>query len=63
MTEGRKPLDVWQEENPRIPELSWRAQLSGYVGQFPTQAAADKYVSDIRKYRSRMEILAQQERS
>ena len=62
MTAVRAFLDVWQEENPRIPELPWRAQLSGYVGQYPTKEAAEAYVKTVRKYRARMEILAQQER-
>ena len=55
-------LDIWKEENPKIPELPWRAQMAGYVSQFPTEAAAQKYVDGVRKYRAQEQLRQQQAR-
>lgn len=56
----RQFLDIWKEENPKIPELPWRAQMSGYIAQFPNQEAAQKYVDGVRRYRA-LEAARQQQ--
>ena len=35
--------EIWTEEEPAIPELSWRLQLINYVAQFPTEEKALEY--------------------
>ena len=55
-------LDIWKEENPRIPELPWRAQMADYTAQFPTEEAAQKYVDGVRKYRAQEQLRQQQAR-
>jgi hypothetical protein len=44
----RELFNIWQEQEPKIPELPWRAQLDGYVAQFPNQAAAERYVTAVK---------------
>jgi hypothetical protein len=55
-------LSIWRDPNPRIPELSWRAQLAGHIGQFPSREAAEKYVDTVRKYRAQEALRQQQQR-
>jgi hypothetical protein len=58
----REFLEIWQEEKPKIPELPWRAQLAGHIGQFPSREAAEKYVDNVRKYRAQEALRQQQQR-
>lgn len=45
-------FEVWEEPNPAPHTFPWRAQLSGYVGQFPTEEKAKSYVAAVEKYRA-----------
>lgn len=56
-TMHRKLHEIWEEPEPKIPELPWRAQMRDYVAQFPNQAAAEKYVGSIQSYQNRMKLL------
>jgi hypothetical protein len=62
MSIKRKLFEIWEDENPRIPELPWRVQTENYVCQFPTRAACEKWVKSAQEYRARMALAAQQER-
>jgi hypothetical protein len=42
-------FDTWWEEGVKFP---WKAQLLGYVGNFPTQDAASDYVETVKHFRA-----------
>lgn len=43
---------IWQEGIEGYT-FTWRAQLHGFVGQFPTRASAELYVAAVKHERSR----------
>ena len=54
----RKELwTIWKDEQPRYPELAWRMQCVGYIAQFPSQEAAEKYRDSTKAARARQEAL------
>jgi hypothetical protein len=55
----RELFDIWQEQEPKIPELPWRAQLDGYVAQFPNQAAAERYVTAVKVQQAKWQTINQ----
>jgi hypothetical protein len=46
-------FEIWEESNPAPHTYPWRAQLAGYVGQFLTREAAEKYVNHVKNYREK----------
>jgi hypothetical protein len=52
----KKPelYDIWQEEEPAIPELPWRMQLLNYIAQYPSKEAAEKHKAAIEFERKKM---------
>lgn len=44
-------FDKWEAEG--LATMQWRVQLVGYIGQFPTEAAADRYIAAIKDYRKK----------
>jgi len=52
-----RPLyDIWQEtgSQPVNLLLPWRAQLYGYVGYFPSRAAAEQIMKAVQKTREKL---------
>lgn len=40
-------FSIWQEPTPLKLSLPWRVQLVNYIGEFPTEEAAQRYVAAI----------------
>lgn len=53
MTEPKNPqlFDIWEKPGVLVP---WRMQLVGYVGQFTTKEAAEKYRDAVKDYRAKV---------
>lgn len=50
----RALFDIWEEKVPVLRgSLPWKCQLVNYVGSFPTQQAAEKYVKAVVKEREK----------
>jgi hypothetical protein len=43
-------FDTWEEPGTKDP---WKVQLIGYIGHFPSQAAAKKFVDAVKLHRSK----------
>ena len=50
---SRVLYEIWEETDTLRPDISWRAQLVNYVGNFRSKEAAEEFVSSIRKHREK----------
>lgn len=52
----RQVYDKWTVEGETQTPV--RVQMFDYVAQFPTDAAADRYIDSVKKYRERQGIVS-----
>jgi hypothetical protein len=45
----REHFEIWEEPGTPFP---WKAQLINYVGSFPTQGAAERFVAAVKHHQS-----------
>lgn len=52
---------IWEaSDGPNV--FGWRCQLHGFIGQFPTKEAAERYVAAVKHERSRNKGMAPSEK-
>ena len=58
---NRLLYEIWQVEDSKFSELTWRGQLENFVALFSTKEGAEGYMTAIRKAREEVAGKAVQE--